>query len=187
MMRLFFGITDSFIRDSDVINTDVSDSCVSSSFIGSHNESKGFVRHSVLSNVRCNYIEAENCVVINVTADRIVMKPYSIAYNVIDEGKIETGSEPATPNSRRLLELNEKDVIVGVFDHDGNQSIIRSHMDTDGGKAWEKKVAGNPVSFEEVYNGNANACPTTLEEVISNSHKYVWKKLAATENEDNDL
>jgi hypothetical protein len=64
------------------------------------------------------------------------MKPYSIAYNVIDEGKLEETPTPAgsMKSSQQLLELQEKDVIVGVFDHDGNQSIIRSHMDTDGGK-----------------------------------------------------
>lgn len=82
----------------------------------------GFVRNSVLSNVRCNYIEAENCVLINVTADRIIAKPFSILYNLLDRAVDAT------------LQLNEKDIIVGVFDNDGNQAIIRSHADTDGGK-----------------------------------------------------
>jgi hypothetical protein len=37
MMRMFFGISaESFIRDSDLVNTDVTDSCVSASYVGSH-------------------------------------------------------------------------------------------------------------------------------------------------------
>jgi hypothetical protein len=43
----------------------------------------GYVRSSVLSNVRCKYIEAEGCVLINVTAERIVAQPGSIIYNYI--------------------------------------------------------------------------------------------------------
>ena len=98
-------------------------------------EPQGYVRNSVLSNVRCNYIEAENCVLINVTADRIIMKPWSIAYNVLDESKPTSPRNTTTATeSIPLLNLNEKEVIVGVFDHDGKQNIIRSHMDTDGGK-----------------------------------------------------
>jgi hypothetical protein len=119
----------------------------------------------VLSNVRCRYIEAENCVLINVTADRIIAKPHAIIYNLLDE--VGTG----------VIEVEEKEVLVGVFDNDGKQTIIRSHMDIDGGKAWETKVAGNTLSFEEVYNSNAEACPTTLERVIVASHGIVWNSL----------
>jgi hypothetical protein len=43
----------------------------------------GYVRNSVLSNVRCKYIEAEGCVLINVTAERIVAQPGSIIYDYI--------------------------------------------------------------------------------------------------------
>ena len=80
-----------------------------------------------MSNVRCKYIEAENCVLINVTAERIILKPYSIAYNVLDDG---TG----TIVQHGTLSLNEKQVACGVFDNDGKQFIVRSDMDTDGGK-----------------------------------------------------
>lgn len=92
----------------------------------------------MVSNVRCNYIEAENCVLINVTADRIVMKPWSIAYNVLDESKPSSPRDTSTKSTGEaadhLVKLEEKQVIVGVFDNDGKQFIIRSHMDTDGGR-----------------------------------------------------
>lgn len=43
----------------------------------------GFVRNSVLTNVRCRHIEAEGCVLINVTADSIIARPGSIIYNYV--------------------------------------------------------------------------------------------------------
>lgn len=172
MMRLFFGLSETeLVRGSTIVNTEVdSSSCVSSSFLGSVSSAQGFVKNSVLSNVRCKYIEAENCVLINVTADRIIARPNSILYNVRVNGEETVKNE---------LRLEEKDVLVGVFDGDAKQSLIRSHMDTDGGKAWEIKVAGNTVTFEEVFNGNAEACPLTLERVISVSHEDAWKTLSA--------
>ena len=48
-------------------------------------EYNGSVRNSVLSNVRCNYIEAEGCIMVNVTADSIIAKPGSIIYNIVDD------------------------------------------------------------------------------------------------------
>jgi hypothetical protein len=80
------------------------------------------VRNSVLSNVRCKYIEAEGCVLINVTAERIIARPGSIIYNYAHDG-----------GAGREVQTAAGDVIVGVFAEDGSQSVVRSHMDTDGG------------------------------------------------------
>jgi hypothetical protein len=94
-------------------------SCLSSAVVGS-SSAEGFVRNSVLSNVRCNYIEAEGCVLVNVTADRIIAKPGSIIYNFVqtDDAAAETAAG---------------DVIAGVFSEDGAQLVMRSNMATDGG------------------------------------------------------
>jgi hypothetical protein len=46
------------------------------------------------------------------------------------------------------------------------------------GKVWETKVSGNHLSFEEVYNGNTEACPTTLESVIYNAHNDIWGSIS---------
>jgi hypothetical protein len=51
------------------------------------------------------------------------------------------------------------------------------------GKHWEKKVAGNVVSFEEVYHGNADVCPRTIEVVASSSHKKIWRQLNSNQFE----
>lgn len=93
----------------------------------------GFVRNAVLSNVRCKYIEAEGCVLINVTAERIIARPGSIIYNVIAE---------AGSGNKEVL-AGEGDVTVGVFAEDGSQLVVRSHMDTDGGEC----VCCTPIHF----------------------------------------
>ena len=81
----------------------------------------------MLSNVRCKYIEAENCVLINVTADKIIAKPGSIIYNVLDDSNV-----PSLVNEG-VMQLEEKEVVVGVFNSDGEQLIVRSNVDIDGG------------------------------------------------------
>ena len=125
-MRLFMGISDNeLVRESVLTNTFVDqNSCVSGSVIGNESGAPGFVRNSVLNNVRCKYIEADNCILMNVTADRIVAKGGNIIYNLIDDG--------VTPGSS-LSALEEKKVVVGVFDEKGTQTIMTSDMDTDGG------------------------------------------------------
>ena len=47
----------------------------------------GTVKNSVLCNVKCKYIDADGCILINVTAESIVAKPGSIVYNIIDESE----------------------------------------------------------------------------------------------------
>ena len=97
---------------------------MSGSFIGSESGPVGFVRNSVLNNVRCKYIEADNCILMNVTADRIIAKGGNIVYNLIDDGVTQGSS---------LSLLDEKKVVVGVFNESGVQTVITSDMDTDGG------------------------------------------------------
>ena len=71
-MRAFFGVDNGArVTHSNVGSVTVdAASCVSSSTLGS-----GSVTSSVLSIVRCNSIQADGCVLINVTAVRIVARP----------------------------------------------------------------------------------------------------------------
>ncbi len=108
----------------------------------------GRVVNSVLSNVRCKYIDAVDCVLINVTAERIVAAPGSIIYNYVHPGAEDKnakteGNDPAakrvkrdTPDgshSNNEVRTSAGDVIVGVFQEDGSQVVINSHAETDGG------------------------------------------------------
>eukprot|EP01041_Mallomonas_annulata_P006356 gene6356-12854_t len=121
LMRMFFGISSHRVRDSSIIKTTIDgSSCVSSSHIGnSSKEHNGSIRNSVLSNVRCNYIEAEGCIMVNVTADSIIARPGSILYNIADDSDFG-------------LELSEGQVLAGVFNGEGNQLLIQSSTQIDG-------------------------------------------------------
>ena len=128
--------------------------------------------NSVLSNVRCKYIDAVDCVLINVTAERIVAAPGSIIYNYVHpsvqnpttsaraaegaEAKNEKTeeSDPAakrvkrdTPDgshSKNEVRTSAGDVIVGVFQEDGSQVVLNSHAETDGGMIF---VSANLCAF----------------------------------------
>lgn len=147
----------------------------------------GFIRNSALSNVRCKYIEAQDCVLINVTAERIVARPGSIIYNYIhqgggdnadaDAGAAASGGGGGTVGSQSLLEAREKDVIVGIFDETGKQMVVRSHLDIDGGRAWDDPILGNVGSFAGIHSSNVDACPIALQQVIGDAHNSLWKAL----------
>ena len=124
----------------------------------------GTVRNSVLCNVRCKYIDAEDCILINVTADRIYARPGSIVYNIIDE--TEDG-----------LDLNHGQVLAGVFSNDGTQLIMRSATTIDGGKAWKQELEWNPKTFEDVYLMNETADPISIERRATTAHSSKWKSL----------
>lgn len=173
LMRMFFGITTDRVRDSAIIRTSIDGaSVVSSCHIGNTagKAYNGTITKSVLSNVRCNYIEAEGCIMVNVTADSIIAPPGSIIYNIVDDSEFG-------------LELQPGQVLAGVFTEGGNQLVIKSSTSIDGGKAWEEKLEWNPKTFQDVYNMNTNADPLHLEKRISSAHSKLWKNLSvATDN-----
>lgn len=161
LMRLFLGISEI----DKVVDSAVGGDVDSSSRILSSTIAKtGTVKNSVLVNVRCNHIEADNCILINVTGDRIVAQAGSVLYNVADA-------------SGELLSTGiteDGSVMTGVFAADGTQTIIRSNMEIDGGKVWHDKVAGNASSFDEIYKKNGDANPLSLEKSISSAHDQAW-------------
>ena len=117
-MRTFFGVdSNNRVKDSHVDKVTVDDlSCISSSNIGS-----GSVKNSLLSNVRCNHIDVDGCVLINVTANSIVAKQGCIVYNIAD-------------GSADGINITEKVVLAGVFSEDGTHKRMESSTDIDGGK-----------------------------------------------------
>jgi hypothetical protein len=172
-MRDFFGVGKpccgigaflqkaSRISDSTVGGVDIDkDSVVLTSTIGS-----GSVRGSIVNNVRCNDIQAEGCILVNVTAKKIVAKPGSIVYNVCDA-------------ESDCLVIEDKDVLVGIVDDKGAQVNMRSNMDTDGGKTWDSKIPGNRFSFSQIYERNSTADPIALEAIIKKKHADAWKEIS---------
>lgn len=171
-MKQFFNLHGETIRDSTITQTVVDDvSVISSSVLGSELSSEGAVKQSVLSNVRAKYIEADGAILINVTAERIIAKRGSIVYNIVD-------SSIGGPG----IVVEEGQVLAGVFYNDGTQHVVKSVNTIDGGKAWETKVEGNMLSFEEVYNSNFNADPSHLERVAVETHGNAWKDIHESES-----
>jgi hypothetical protein len=153
LMRSFFGIAD-MVSNSTVGGVAVDDQSVVSN---AHISGGGNIRSSVLSNVRCDHIDAEGSILINVTATRIVAPRGCILYNVANE-------------SEEGLVLTAEEVYAGVFSEDGSSLVMKSKTTIDGGKAWEEIVQGNTHTFDDVYKINTTVCPLTLEKVISGAH-----------------
>ena len=165
LLRLFFGLDNSDNSTSTVVNTTRdAGSVIGSSQIGTADGPQSSVSRSVLVNVRSGYVEAENAILINVTAHKIIAQPGAIVYNVVDH----------SPDG---LVVSSGQVLAGVFRDDGSQLVVKSLNSIDGGKAWENKVEGNHYSFEEVYNSNASADPALLERVASQKHDDAWSKI----------
>jgi hypothetical protein len=169
-MRMFYGIdssSDTSVMNSEVTNSDVSDgSCISGSRIGFDGD-RSKVKASALCNVQCKYVDAEGCILINVSAERITAAPGSILYNIVDTSPEGIVAAPG-------------EVRAGVFAADASCMVMKSNLSIDGGKAWETVVESNEMSFEQVHTNNKTACPLTLEKVISETHASTWKTVLST-------
>lgn len=117
LMREFFGINSSSRSKDSVLGSASVDglSCISSSSIGT-----GSVKNSLLSNVKCNHIDAEGCILINVTANSIIARHGCIIYNIAD-------------GTRDGVTISAGQVLAGVFKKDGTHTRINSSISTDGG------------------------------------------------------
>eukprot|EP00667_Euglena_gracilis_P007782 EG_transcript_7866 len=133
-LRAFLRIDDR--RAGSVIRAEVDEeSVVLSSVLP-----KGTVRNSVCSSVRVGEAALENCLLVNVTARRVVARN-CVLYNVTDA-------------SEEGVVLPDGAVRADVVPADGQQIVLRSTLETDGGKVWKERVHGNGHSFEEVYTLN---------------------------------
>ena len=111
------------MRNSNLVNTSHDDtSIISSSALGSEGTGSGAIKASIVSNVHSKFIDAEGAILINVTAERIIAKPGSIVYNIID-------SSVGGPG----LVVEAGQVLAGVFSNDGTQHVVKSTISIDGG------------------------------------------------------
>lgn len=154
LMRQFFGLGDNLVVDSELHKCNLDkESCISDSNIGD-----GDIKKSVLCSVRCDHIDASDCVLVNVTAKRIIAAPGSVAYNIVNDD----------PNG---LVLKEGEVNAGIFDEVATMTLIKSHVSIDGGKYWDEKVESNNNSFGEIYEMNTTVCPQKTEAAMFQAHK----------------
>eukprot|EP00606_Chrysophyceae_sp_TOSAG23-5_P000163 GSChrysophyteH2.ASY1.ANO1.1020.1 assembled CDS len=154
LMRSYFRVAENDRQQGSTLD-EGTDVC-SNSVVNVSSVRSGAVKGSVLTNVFCKNIEADGCILMNVTADSIVAKPGSIIYNIV---------------STEALVAEAGDVITGVTTADGTQTIIRSKMSIDGGKVWDSKVEGNEFTFGQVHGTvNATADPSELESINARLH-----------------
>jgi hypothetical protein len=179
LMRKFFrvgstgflgGLLDSLFGFTGGLGSRVSSSSMGSTFVDassivqSSTIGSGSIKNCIVNNVRCNKIDAEGAILVNVTADSIVARNGSIVYNTIES----------------TLDMGAGDVCVGVADASGTLTVMNSAMDIDGGKVWDEKVKGNAYSFGDIYKMNGSADPIALEDVIKRIHSETWNTLKDT-------
>jgi hypothetical protein len=159
LLRSFMGATlrvmDSSCGDAVVDKQ----SCMFSSKL-----SEGSVTGSILSGVNSKSIVADGAILVNVSASKIRAAKGSILYNIVDD-------------SEEGIVVDEGEVIVGVFQSDGNCVNVKSSIGVDGGKAWKESIMGNPQSFEDIHLANKNADVTAIEDARKAMHEKVAKSL----------
>ena len=159
LMKLFFNNTNS----SHVID-EHANSCVLSSVINatSNDSNTSTIRNSVICNVRCNSINADGCILMNVVANHITAKPGSILYNITTTEDIN-------------LEPNE--VHVGVYNDTNEQNIVKSNLSIDGGTYWDKLALDNSMTYGQIYHSNDVTDPAIVEQVIESMQHEVWNSI----------
>lgn len=154
-------LSTSTTSDSPSVNSTVdSRSIISSSVING-----GRINNSILTNVKCNYIESDGSVLINVVADKIYAKNGTILYNLIGD------------KDHPSFSTEENDVVVGILNEDGEQLIIKSSLLIDGGKKWEEKVLNNEFTFDEINKKNKDIDPSIIQQVMIKRQEEFWHEI----------
>eukprot|EP00518_Triparma_eleuthera_P020152 CAMPEP_0197545482 /NCGR_PEP_ID=MMETSP1320-20131121/505_1 /TAXON_ID=91990 /ORGANISM="Bolidomonas sp., Strain RCC2347" /LENGTH=534 /DNA_ID=CAMNT_0043104997 /DNA_START=27 /DNA_END=1631 /DNA_ORIENTATION=+ len=156
LLRAFLGITTHVLdSDCDKVETDTD------SYVFASNLASGRVSSSILSSVKCADVEVQGAILVNVTAKKIRAAAGSILYNVVDD-------------TDEGIELKEGDVLVGVFDNQGNFTNVKSNISIDGGKVWKEAIMSNQMSFEALHGANKNSDVAVIEERRNELHASVW-------------
>jgi len=156
LMKKFLGMTSSSMNSTVGSDVKVDDkSCLFSSKVST----SGSITNSILASVTSPHVEADQAIIINCTASKIVAPKNSILYNIISDKPI-------------ILE-KEGEVLVSVTDSNGDATLLRSNMDTCGGKAWKILLDGNDLSFEGIHEKNKDADIVKIEELRQNAYLKV--------------
>ncbi len=135
-LRQFLGLSD----DSRVVDSTMNDIKIDdSSCILSCNGQNGNVVGSCLSNVSVISIDAENSLIVNVTAKKVSAKG-ALLYNVVDDS--EDGITLTDGQARA-------DVLIA-----GERVVLLCEIEHDGRVSWKTVLPNNSMSFEEVWKKN---------------------------------
>jgi len=158
LMKQFFGMTSSTMNSTIGNDCNVDDkSCLFSSKVSS-----GTITNSILASVQSPSVEATDAIIINCAASKIVAPKNCILYNIISD----------SPDG--IVLDKEGEVLVSVTDSStGNATLLRSNVDTCGGKAWKILLDGNELSFEGMHAKNQDADIVKIDEMRQASYKKV--------------
>lgn len=171
LMRKFFGFDSFGSTDGSNVSADSKTNSTSidgMSYVASANIGGGSISKSVVNCVSCLSVEAEDCVLINVTCKSLKAKPGSIVYNVCVEDDLEVSNDAVMTGVTTLGE-----------DGKASQIIMVSNMGIDGGKAWDEKVEGNQYDFAGIHSLNKDANPLALEVANKDMHASTFAALSA--------
>ena len=82
-----------------------------------------------------------------------------------------------TDDSDEGLEFPDGAVRADVIVPGQDKLVVKSHIDTDGGKVWKQKLEGNAMSFEEVYFMNADVDISEAQRLAKQAAKGVSTQL----------
>jgi hypothetical protein len=157
LLREFMGVTAN-VMQSELGATTIDDS---SRVFGCTIKEGGSINGSALAGVTAKTVEADGAIIVNCVAPKIVAGKGAILYNLISEEDIiaEAGA-----------------IIVEVTEESGDKYLLKSDMETCGGKAWKIKLDANEFSFEDVHGKNQDANITVIEA----KRQELYKKVAAS-------
>jgi len=127
--------------------------------------------HAVLVNVNAPYVDVDDVVLVNVSSHRPIVGKKGVLYNVVDTDK--AGSLCAGGGEVRadVFVPGQGQQVPEGSPAPGRQIVIRSTLDTDGGKAWKQKLAMNEYSFEGVHTLNKDVDVSRAQELAASLHR----------------
>lgn len=157
LLRTFMGITDKKAHSSVAETIMDEPSVVLACKIGS-----GSITNSVLCAVTTNEVVADGAIIVNCVAPKITAGKGAILYNLISSEEIVAG---------------EGDVQVSVTDESGDSTVLKSHIDIDGGNNWKVKLDMNEVTFEDVFTKNQGAKVGAIESKRDENYQKIAETL----------
>eukprot|EP00636_Phaeomonas_parva_P017310 CAMPEP_0118852542 /NCGR_PEP_ID=MMETSP1163-20130328/1501_1 /TAXON_ID=124430 /ORGANISM="Phaeomonas parva, Strain CCMP2877" /LENGTH=584 /DNA_ID=CAMNT_0006784979 /DNA_START=113 /DNA_END=1867 /DNA_ORIENTATION=+ len=134
----------------------------------------GRVSNSVLCNVHAAEIDADGCILVNITAKKITARPGSLVYNVVDD-------------TTEGIIADENVALAGVWREDGSDVKMKAYTSIDTGKLWEQREFDNPHTFKEVYDMNRETDVAAIERRrLTRQHAAQREVLSSVETKTRD-
>jgi stage V sporulation protein SpoVS len=160
LLRSFLGVEAHHV-DSTI---DAGVTVDEASYVFGSKVKSGSISNSILAQVQAAEINADGAIIVNCAAKKIIAGKGAILYNLIDDSAEGIVAAPGQ-------------VMVSVTDEAGTATILKSHMDTDGGKAWKIKLDENEMSFEDVHLKNKDSNIREIQKKRQESYDKVAASL----------